>query len=157
MTYYARLDKQFFARSILLAAYIKFYSRYPHELFWPIMVTLFAALVLPGIVIQLYLVLFKKPIFTANETFIFDHYAQIKYYWDDIEQVIYRPDEFLEIKLNEPKKYLRKLPNPIWRLRAFFVCYVLRRKFRYTINLDLLDIKKGENNLFINTLNQLSF
>lgn len=89
---------------------------------------------------------------TANESFIFDHYENIKYYWDDIEEAD-SVGRSLQIHLFEPQKYFKEIKSPFYRFFSKLNYKLFKAKSIYTIDLSMLDTDKGE---LLNTLNDFS-
>jgi hypothetical protein len=116
---------------------------------------LLITLVLPWLIKFFYFGIRKKLVLTVNGSFIFDHYENIKYYWDDVEEVIASGD-YLHIKLYEPEKYLDKCQNPFRRFLKKKVYQLFKIKPSYGINLDIINIKKDEQKKFLDTLNAFS-
>jgi len=158
MNYYARLGKQFFISLCWVLIAIIYFSRFykTDEKAILIIYAFLFVIYFSRAIRLLYFAVLKRPIFSANESYIFDHYEYIKYYWDDIEEVVFDENDRVEIKLYEPGKYLRKIISPLWRLRAFIIYKLSRKASIYNIDLNLLIINKGENQLFRETLNNLS-
>jgi hypothetical protein len=73
-----------------------------HTLSTLIIYSLLMGFFLPPFLKQLYLFFLRPPVFIANESYVFDCYEGIKYYWVDIEYIEYTKDEQLEIKLKKP-------------------------------------------------------
>jgi hypothetical protein len=97
----------------------------------------------------------NKPAFTANISFIFDQYQNTKYYWEDIEEVI-ASDDYLQIKLTEPLKYLDKIGNPSRKFMKKLGYKLFKIKPSYSINIGILNIEKGGDEEFVEALNQFS-
>jgi hypothetical protein len=97
----------------------------------------------------LYLILFKKPALSINEDYIFDRLDNVKYQWGDIDEVI-ESHTLLRIKLQDPKKYLNRIGDPVQRCIAILTFWLYNKKSPYVINLNLLDANTKE---LIKTLN----
>lgn len=92
---------------------------------------------------------------TINESYIFDHFENIQYYWNDIEEVV-TTNAALDIRLYKPAKYFPKIRNPFWRVITKIKYNRFNAKSLYKIDLNMLDIKKGENEKFLQILNEYS-
>jgi hypothetical protein len=161
MRYYLRFGKAFRLSLLLLlypGAYIAiYYSRHKPEKMDYLLIVLYSyllvSIILPRIFKFIYFIIRKRPVLTANETFIFDHYRNIKYDWDDIKEII-ATDNYLEIDLYQPEKYYLKIINPFFKVKIKLLSYLFKRKSFFKI--DILDIKKGENKNFLDSLNEFS-
>ena len=81
-----------------------------------------------------FLLIFRnRPVLEANEIYIFDLANNIKYYWEDIDE-IYEDNAYLYLKLYNPNKYLEKIRNPLKR----FIIGVSGALFK--INIDMVNI-----------------
>ena|SRR6185437_1699544 len=130
-------------------------SRNGNQIIAYIYLFLLIALILPRLIKFFYFGIRKKLVLTVNKSFIFDHYENIKYYWDDIHEVIASGD-YLLIKLYEPEKYLNKFDNPVRRFLKKAGYQLFKIKPSYSINLDIIDIRKEELKKFLDTLNAFS-
>jgi hypothetical protein len=120
--------------------------------FW---IFLVGAVALPRFIKCFYFAIKKKPVLTADEFFIFDQFENIKYYWDDIDEIV--PFEhYLQIKLYKPERYIDKIKNPFYRSLKQIGYTVFRRTPSYSIDLNIVAIEKEENQKFLDTLNKLS-
>lgn len=97
----------------------------------------------------LYLILFKKPALSINEDCIFDRMDNVKYNWNDIDEVI-ESNTLLRIKLRDPRKYLNRIGDPFQRCIALLTFWLYDKKSPYVINLSLLDANNKE---LLKTLN----
>jgi hypothetical protein len=98
----------------------------------------------------LYLMLFKKPALSINEDCIFDGLDNVKYNWDDIDEVI-ESNTLLRIKLRDPRKYLNRIGDPLQKCIALLTFWLYNKKSPYVINLSLLDVNNKE---LLKTLNR---
>jgi hypothetical protein len=157
MTYYAKLGRAFFNQLFWLTYAASWIIIKLHKFgYWDLVFVLLALMTLPVVIMLGYFKLFKRPIFKANEAYIFDCYNNIKYYWDEIEEVIPTADDFLQIKLYEPEKHLNKIKNPFQRFFREIGYRIFKKKPTYRINLAIIDIKKGENKNFLDMLDDYS-
>lgn len=158
MIYYARLNQRFYIAVVwLLIPILNLVRQYQHgayDYIWLILGILLWSLLARTVFFTLYLKLLKKPIFTANEYYVFDHFDSIKYFGDDIDELVGDGD-LLVVQLNAPAKYYGEIKIPYLKFVAFVKHKVFKRKLTYCINLDLIDIKKGKHKLFMDTLNDL--
>lgn len=160
MVYYAKFDKQFYIAAVYLTLCVlisvRIYTDHKtYDYYWLIPGILYWSLLSRRVFSILYLKLFKKPIFTANEYYVFDHFENIKYYWDDIDEIV-AEENLLVVQLDDPAKYYSEIKVPFLKFKAFLKHKVFRRKLTYYIDLDLIDIKKGKHKMFVDTLNDLS-
>jgi hypothetical protein len=155
MTYYVKLGKYFFIQLFwLIYSSIWVYKGYKF-IYWDLIFATFAVIVIPKILSAVYLKLFKKPAITVNEDYIFDHYKIMKYYWEDIDEVI-ASDAMLDIRLKEPQKYFKKIKNPFRIIFILLKYKVFKNQSLFTIDVQLLDIEKGKNKAFLDKLDELS-
>lgn len=97
----------------------------------------------------------KKSTLSANGSFIFDQYKNIKYYWADIEEINVS-DDFLFVKLFEPEKYIRDVKNPFSKFFKRAGYYLFKIRPSYSINMNIIDVKKEEKTKFLDMLNEFS-
>lgn len=96
-----------------------------------------------------------KPVLTANRSFIFDQFQNIKYYWNDVDEIVIT-GEYMVVTLYHPEKYLDEIKNPVQRFFKKWRYERFRKKPSYSINLDIVGVKADEYNSFLNTLNEFS-
>jgi len=155
MTYYLKFGRYFFLIltqfiiSIvwIIKDYIKDYHIWPW--FWPTIALIFGFY----LVKFLYKKLFNKPALVINELYILDNVNNVKYYWDDINEVI-ETDDFLYIYLYDPKKYLSKINNPVRRIGPVISLYFFKKRTPYQIGLHT--IKINDRKEFLELLNNYS-
>jgi len=139
----------------LIAIIFNLFGHYKDYVIGSIYLFLIIIIVLPRLNKLCYFWIKKKPTLSVNESFIFDQYDDVKYYWKDIAEII-ASEDLLQIKLYEPEKYIDKVKNPFRR----FIKQIWYKHFNknpsYSINLDMVDIKEEERKKFIDTLNALS-
>ena len=163
MRYYLSFGKTFRISLLWLffsVAYIAIYASRdkPQTMDYFIVVLygyLLISIILPRIIKFLYFIIRKRPALTVTESFVFDHYKNIKYDWNDINE-IQASDNYLDIKLHEPWKYYGKIWNPFLRLKIMLLSNIFKNKSFYKIDIDILDIKKGENKKFLDAINEFS-
>ncbi len=86
--------------------------------------------------ISLYMVISEKPALTLNSEFAFDHIKNIKYYWEDINELKITPSS-VKISLDKPEKYVIKTKSLPYRMRKLFG---LSKKQSFSIDLDQVNI-----------------
>lgn len=94
-----------------------------------------------------------QPAFTANKIFIYDHFKNKKYFWEDIEEVeISRRTMY--IYFYDPQKYGKR----VGRISAFLIREGLtgREREACTIDLEHFAIPKRERQKFLDKLDRLS-
>lgn len=160
MAYFARFSQTSFVSALwmltsLLNVNRHFDYRTRTGFEWVFFFIFFWSLFLPQLLTVLYFVLLKKPIFTANELYIYDHYEGIKYYWEDIEEIVADLDN-IEVKLIDPVSYLKNRKRLFSKFRAMIKYYIFNSKPKFIIDTQFIIIKKGEHKLFIDALNNLS-
>lgn len=101
----------------------------------------------------LYIKLGKRPVLTINEAYIFDDLSNIKYYWNDISEVV-ETNDYLSIHLYQPTKYLYKIYNPLRWLVAVVTLGFFEKSSPYDIRLHMLDIPNRIE--FLEALNKFS-
>jgi hypothetical protein len=118
---------------------------------------LFVAIVtvLPQVIKFFYFWIGNKPVLTANRSFIFDQFKNIKYYWNDIDEIVVT-GEYMAVKLYHPEKYLDEVRNPVQRFFKKWRYNRFHKKPNYGINMDIISVRAEEYNNFLNTLNQFS-
>jgi len=156
MTYYLKFGKIFYNQlfwfSYAIIWIVKDSNRFSY---WDLIFVFLGAITFPRLVILTYFKLLKKPVLIANDLYIFDCYKNIKYYWEDIDEII-ATDDYLQITLCNPVKYLNKIGNPFFRLVAIVKYRFFKTKSLFSINLNILGIEKGKNKEFLDTLNDYS-
>jgi len=165
MSYYLRFSgKSFYinltAVGLLIFIFIKYcWVGRRHDAFDYFMPALFAGymvfILLPREVKFLYFVISKRPVLEVTDLFLFDHYKNIKYYWRDIEQIDTNDKQIL-VTLYEPRKYFKEIPNPFSRLKTRILCQLYNETSLYKIDLSILELKKDENKIFLEKLDELS-
>ncbi|MCR8556665.1 hypothetical protein KXD93_03385 [Mucilaginibacter sp. BJC16-A38] len=100
-----------------------------------------------------FLKVLKQPILTANDTYVFDHFERMKYYWEDIDEIV-ADDEKLQVQLHDPRKYVNQIPY--YRLIDLLKYKVFKIKPDFSIDMHLIKIKKGEHKLFLEKLDECS-
>jgi hypothetical protein len=85
----------------------------------------------------IYLVLYNKPTLVVNESYIYDLANEIKYYWEDIDE-IYEDNAYLYIKLYKPGEYAGKIGGPIKKFINGLISNLYNTPF--VINVDMVDI-----------------
>jgi len=85
----------------------------------------------------IYLMLNGKPVLIVNENYIYDLAKDIKYYWQDIDE-IFEENSYLYIKLHKPNEYLEKLEGGVKR----FISDVFSNKYNtpFVINADMVNV-----------------
>ena len=78
----------------------------------------------------------------------------MKYYWEDVKDIVAGEDELLHIHLSEPQKYVNKIP--LYRLFSLIKYKMFKTDPDFSIDMNLIDIKKGEHKLFLEKLNECS-
>jgi hypothetical protein len=111
--------------------------------------------VLPRLIKFFYFWIGSKPVLTANRSFIFDQFKNIKYYWNDIDEIVVT-GEYMVVKLYQPEKYLNKVKNPVQRYFKKRRYNRFHKKLYYSINLDIVGVKAADYSRFLNTLNEFS-
>ncbi len=111
--------------------------------------------VLPRLAKVLYFCILKRPILETNDVFIFDHYKNIKYYWNDIEK-INTTNSRITLTLREPHKYFREIANPFSRLRTRVLCDLYNETALFKIDISILEFNEKENTRFLQTLDELN-
>ncbi|MDP9076014.1 MAG: hypothetical protein M3O71_01195 [Bacteroidota bacterium] len=159
MTYYTKLTQWFYSEILFLAFPILYEVKSYHQTgkfdFYGFLVTLLIWCVfLRPVLTIFFLKVLKRPILTANDTFIFDHYEGFKYYWKDIEEIVEEDGKILYVHLYEPRKYVNQIP--FYRLREFVKYKVFKIKPNFSIDMTLIKIKKGEHKLFLEKLDDCS-
>ncbi|BAU54744.1 hypothetical protein MgSA37_02922 [Mucilaginibacter gotjawali] len=99
----------------------------------------------------------NKPMLTINESYIFDHFNDRKYYWTDIEDIVATgPRDLLQIYLYEPKIYPRTITTPIEK----FLQSIIKRKPKpndsYFIDLSMVNFGWDKYDQFVDALNDYS-
>jgi len=165
MSYYLRFSGKSFYINLIAAGLLVFiFIRYcwvgrRHDAFDYFAPALFVGYMLfihlPRYVKFLYFVISKRPVLEVTDLFLFDHYKNIKYYWDDIE-LINASDSKLMITLYEPPKYFKEIVNPFSRFRTRILFQLYNETSLFKIDLGVLELKKSENQQFMNMLDELS-
>jgi hypothetical protein len=97
------------------------------------------------------LVLKKHPLLEVNEVWLYDYVNDIKFYWDDIEEI--SNDEYvLLLKAYDPSKYLNQFRRPI---DSFYSYSKKKKVFKISLDYIKADLKNlGEtlNNFSIQAL-----
>jgi hypothetical protein len=86
-----------------------------------------------------YLIFNNKPALSVNENFIYDFARDIKYDWDDIDE-IYEDNGYLVIKLSRPIEYLARIKNPVQRFIKRIFSGNDASWLEYTINIDMVKV-----------------
>lgn len=113
------------------------------------------AVILPQTIKFFYFWISKKPVFTANRSFIYDHFNNIKYYWVDINELVVA-NEYMAVKLYHPENYLDNVKNPFRRVIRKLMYNLFHINPRYGINMDIIDVPAEENQNFLNNLDTFS-
>jgi len=111
--------------------------------------------VLPKTIRFLYFWIAGRTVLTANRSFIYDQFKNIKYYWNDIDEVVVTGD-YMAVKLYHPEKYLDEVKNLIQRSFKKMRYDYFHKKPSYSINLDIVDVKAEDYQKFLNDLNAFS-
>ena len=99
----------------------------------------------------------NKPMLTINESYIFDHYNDRKYYWNDIEDMIVTgPCDLLQIYFYEPKIYPRTITNPIEKFLPSIIKRKPKRNDSYFIDLSMVTFRWDKYDQFVDALNDYS-
>src|SRR5580704_16321734 len=93
MDYELRFRSRFFAQLMLIPLYSWIFIFRPyqhHEYVWLIIGLIFTPIVLSSFrpITLIKLIIYKKPVLTVNQSYVFDHFQNIQYYWDDIEEAV---------------------------------------------------------------------
>jgi hypothetical protein len=158
MTYYSKFTQRFYNGVIWLILPILYAVKSYHQtgkfdLFWILMTLLFWCGHLRPVLTIFFLKVLNRPILTANDNFVFDHYQGVKYYWEDIDEIV-ADYETLHVQLNEPRKYINQIPY--YRLIDSLKYRLFKIKPDFSIDMYLIKIKKGENKLFLEKLDECS-
>jgi hypothetical protein len=94
----------------------------------------------------------KDPVLTANQDYIFDRLNDRKYYWEDIESIVYKND-YLKVILNKSPKHSVRPYNRFIRFMVKVFSRNPQKMMLYYVYINVLDTNRDE---FLETFNNFS-